>query len=104
MSRVEIHTREMKLSQKLLQSTYRIGLAYEKLTVGVLKQYSFHLKHTGGTGDGGQDFTGYWKLSDRSIPVVGEHSAGSYPITGIQSLSLELGHRTSLVFIKSQTV
>ena len=62
----------MKPSLRLLVSNYGIGLAYEKLTLAVLKGYSFHLKHTGRTGDGGQDFTGYWKLRDRKIPVVGE--------------------------------
>ena len=56
----------------VLESSYRVGLAYERLTLAVLKQYSFHLTRTGGKGDGGQDFTGYWKLPDRNIPVVGE--------------------------------
>jgi hypothetical protein len=38
----------------------------------VLEKYSFQLKHTGGAGDGGQDFNGYWVLPEKRVPVVGE--------------------------------
>lgn len=62
----------MKLSLLLFNSPYQVGLAYERLTLAVLKDYSFHLRHTGKAGDGGQDFDGWWQLSKRSIPIIGE--------------------------------
>ena len=43
----------------------------------VLKRYSFQIKHTGGAGDGGQDFNGYWVLPDKRVPVVGEATTSS---------------------------
>ena len=58
----------------LQQSSYSVGLAYELLVMEVLERYSFQLKHTGGTGDGGQDFNGYWVLPDKRLPVVGKQS------------------------------
>lgn len=57
---------------KKILSTRKVGLNYEKLVLAVLESYSFQLKHTGGTGDGGQDFTGCWRLPQRNIPVIGE--------------------------------
>ena len=63
----------MRLCVRLLQqSSYSVGLAYELLVMEVLERYSFQLKHTGGAGDGGQDFSGYWVLPDKRVPVVGE--------------------------------
>lgn len=62
---------DFEVSYKLMQSTYKIGLSYEKLTLAVLRGHKFYLKHTGGPGDGGQDFTGYWSLPEKNIPVVG---------------------------------
>ena len=62
----------MKSSLPLSTSPYRVGLAYERLSLSILKSYSFHLRHTGKAGDGGQDFDGWWQLSKRSIPIVGE--------------------------------
>ena len=64
-----LHDLRMKVA---LDSPFKVGLAYEKLTVEVLKRYGFHLKHTGRGGDGGQDFTGHWMLPRRTLPVVGE--------------------------------
>ena len=61
-----------KSGKRCFYSTYRVGLAYEKLTIEVLKKLNFKLVHTGGTGDQGQDFTGYWVLPHKKIPVVGE--------------------------------
>ena len=60
--------------KKLLDSTskVKVGLDYERLVVAVLRGYSFQLKHTGRSGDEGQDFTGNWSLPHRNIPVVGE--------------------------------
>lgn len=55
-------------------STRSVGLAYEKLSMAVLKLYSFDLSHTGGSHDGGQDFIGRWILPDRTIPIVGKLS------------------------------
>ena len=49
-----------------------MGLSYELLVMDMLKRYSFQLKHTGGAGDGGQDFNGYWVLPGKRIPVVGK--------------------------------
>jgi hypothetical protein len=57
-------------------SPYKVGLEYEKLSLEVLRRYVFHLKHTGCSGDGGQDFTGFWFLSKRAVPIVGETGAG----------------------------
>ena len=54
-----------------------MGLAYELLVMEVLKRYSFQIKHTGGAGDGGQDFNGYWVLPDKRVPVVGEATTSS---------------------------
>ena len=63
----------MKVHAILLRTSgYSVGLAYELLVMDVLKKYSFQLKHTGGAGDGGQDFNGYWVLPDKKVPVVGE--------------------------------
>lgn len=62
----------MRIAQTLLQpSTYSVGLAYEMLVLNVLHKHSFQIRHTGGTGDEGQDFNGYWMLPDKKIPVVG---------------------------------
>lgn len=56
----------------LLQySTYSVGLAYEQLVLKVLKRYGFQLMHTGGPGDEGQDFNGFWLFPHKKIPVVG---------------------------------
>ena len=64
---------EMRLCVRLLQqSSYSVGLAYELLVMEVLERYSFQLKHTGGAGDGGQDFNGYWVLPEKRVPVIGE--------------------------------
>ena len=66
-------SKEMRLCIRLLQqSSYSVGLAYELLVMEVLERYSFQLKHTGGAGDGGQDFNGYWVLPEKRVPVVGE--------------------------------
>ena len=63
----------MRLCKRLLQqSSYSVGLAYELLVMEVLERYSFQLKHTGGAGDGGQDFNGYWVLPEKRVPIVGE--------------------------------
>lgn len=64
----------MKLTLGFLDSSspYKVGLDYERLTLAVLRGYSFHLKRTGGPRDGGQDFTGHWSLPERNIPVIGE--------------------------------
>lgn len=62
----------MRVARGLLHcSAHTIGLEYEKLVLLVLKKKGFQLMHTGGSGDGGQDFTGYWVLSNKKIPVVG---------------------------------
>ena len=64
----------MKPTYRLLnKSSYSVGLAYEMLVLNVLQRYSFQIKHTGGSGDGGQDFNGYWVLPGKNIPVVGTH-------------------------------
>ena len=59
------------LTSMKLESPYRVGLDYEKLSLQVLRGLAFQLKHTGGCGDGGVDFTGHWELSKRTIPVIG---------------------------------
>ena len=59
----------MKLA---LDSSYKVGLAYEKLSLEVLRRYVFHLKHTGRSGDEGQDFSGYWIISRKAVAIVGE--------------------------------
>ncbi len=57
----------------LLQcSAYSVGLAYEQLVLKVLQRYGFQLMHTGGPGDGGQDFNGFWLLPHKRIPVLGK--------------------------------
>ena len=63
------------MTHRLLQtSSYSVGLAYELLVMEVLSRYSFQLKHTGGAGDGGQDFNGYLVLPEKRVPVVGINS------------------------------
>ena len=64
----------MKHCRLLQTSSYSVGLAYELLVMEVLSRYSFQLKHTGGAGDGGQDFHGYLVLPDERVPVVGMNS------------------------------
>lgn len=57
-----------------LYSNYSVGLAYEKLSINALRRLGFQLMHTGGKGDKGLDFIGYWVLPDREVPIIGETS------------------------------
>ena len=52
-------------------SPYSVGLAYEVLVLNTLRRHMFQLMHTGGAGDGGQDFSGFWNLPNKRVPVVG---------------------------------
>ena len=54
-----------------MPTTRSIGLAFEKLSVAVLRRNSFDIEHCGRTGDKGIDFKGHWVLLDKEIPVIG---------------------------------
>ena len=54
-----------------MPTTRSIGLAFEKLSVAVLRRNSFDIEHCGRTGDKGIDFKGHWVLLDKMIPVIG---------------------------------
>ena len=53
-------------------SSVSVGRAYELLSLGVLRRYSFQLIHSGRPGDGGQDFIGHWVLPNQRVKVVGK--------------------------------
>ncbi len=55
-------------------SAHSVGLAYERLVLKVLERYGFQILHTGGAGDGGQDFNGFWllpRVPEQRVPVLG---------------------------------
>ena len=57
---------------KLAISNFTIGRHYEKVVIAILRTYSFHIWHSGRSGDKGVDFTGSWVLPNKEVPVIGE--------------------------------
>lgn len=56
-----------------MTSKQALGLAYELLSVNVLRKNGFSVDHCGRKGDKGIDFKGNWTLSDlKTVPVIGE--------------------------------
>lgn len=48
------------------------GRVYELSSAVVLRAHGFVLQHAGQAGDQGVDLRGFWRLPDRSLPVIAQ--------------------------------